>query len=512
MKAVILARVSTREQENGMSIDAQLENMNKYIQRNGLELLKTFQITESSTRGDRKKFVEILSFVKSQKEKIAIIADCVDRIQRSFKESVELDDLRKENRIEIHFIRENLRLHRDSTSNEIAMWDLGVFAAKTYVGNLRDNVNRSVSYNTKQGIWQSIAPIGYLNRRDANNKPIIVIDPERANAIRRVFIEYSSGLHTIGGLLQKATEFGLTSKKTGKPLHKSQIFGILNNPFYYGVMRVKGNLYPHIYEPLIDKSLFDRCQDIMNGKNRARFKSSEIPSIFRGLIKCATCGCAISSDTKKKPSGKSYTYLSCSHYRGNCTEPRVNETVLLKQIENEVFSQFVFPHDILQELFCSLKSILNAENEYTLAEIAKLQQKQLDIKDKKSKLLDLLMDNKIDQVDYDTKSEELKETLYNIQIKLDAHSKADDNFVYTLESLILIASRAPELFKSSKVEQKREILNLLLSNCTLADGKLRFSLRKPFDALVNLNNRSKWSGRKDSNLRHLAPKASTLPD
>lgn len=54
MKAVILARVSSREQENGMSIDAQLENLNKYIQRNGLSLLKTFQITESSTKGDRK--------------------------------------------------------------------------------------------------------------------------------------------------------------------------------------------------------------------------------------------------------------------------------------------------------------------------------------------------------------------------------------------------------------------------------------------------------------------------
>ena len=59
MKAVILARVSSREQEMGQSIDAQLENMKKYAQRNGLPLLKTFQITESSTRGERKKFTEM---------------------------------------------------------------------------------------------------------------------------------------------------------------------------------------------------------------------------------------------------------------------------------------------------------------------------------------------------------------------------------------------------------------------------------------------------------------------
>lgn len=73
MQAVILARVSSREQENGMSIDAQLENLNKYIQRNGLSLLKTFQITESSTKGDRKKFVEMLSFVKAQRDRKSVV-------------------------------------------------------------------------------------------------------------------------------------------------------------------------------------------------------------------------------------------------------------------------------------------------------------------------------------------------------------------------------------------------------------------------------------------------------
>lgn len=48
-------------------------------------------ITESSTRGDRRKFmarksVEMLSFAKKQKETIAIVADAVDRVQRSFKD------------------------------------------------------------------------------------------------------------------------------------------------------------------------------------------------------------------------------------------------------------------------------------------------------------------------------------------------------------------------------------------------------------------------------------------
>lgn len=132
MDAVILARVSSREQEQGMSIDAQLENMRNYCKRQKLNIIKEYVLTESSTRGDRKKFEEMLKFVKTCTQKIAIIADCIDRIQRSFKESVELDELRKNDKIEIHFIRENLILHKDSSSTDIARWDLGVFTAKTY--------------------------------------------------------------------------------------------------------------------------------------------------------------------------------------------------------------------------------------------------------------------------------------------------------------------------------------------------------------------------------------------
>ena len=44
----------------------------------------------------------------------------------------------------------------------------------------------------------------------------------------------------------------------------------------------------------------------------------------------------ISSDRKTKPSGKEYVYLKCSHFKGNCKNPQVNENVVLQQIEDEL--------------------------------------------------------------------------------------------------------------------------------------------------------------------------------
>jgi len=62
-------------------------------------------------------------------------------------------------------------------------------------------------------------------------------------------------------------------------------------------------------------------------------------------------------------------------------------------------------------------------------------------------------------------------------------------------ALLNLASRAPELFESSKVEQKRQLISFLLSNLKLRGQKLEYTLNKPFDVLVNMDYRSDWLAR-----------------
>lgn len=61
--AVVLARVSTEEQD---SISAQVERLDSYIKDNELNVIKTFEITESSTKDTRRRFDEMISFIKEQ--------------------------------------------------------------------------------------------------------------------------------------------------------------------------------------------------------------------------------------------------------------------------------------------------------------------------------------------------------------------------------------------------------------------------------------------------------------
>jgi len=99
-KAIILARVSSKEQEDGYSIDAQKYRLTEYCLRKGLEILKVFEFSESSTVGNRDKFKQAIEFAKYQKEIIAVVADKVDRLQRNHKETPLLNALieREKNR------------------------------------------------------------------------------------------------------------------------------------------------------------------------------------------------------------------------------------------------------------------------------------------------------------------------------------------------------------------------------------------------------------------------------
>ena len=58
--------------------------------------------------------------------------------------------------------------------------------------------------------------------------------------------------------------------------------------------------------------------------------------------------------------------------------------------------------------------------------------------------------------------------------------------------MLELASRASELFESSKVEEKRQLLKLILQNCKLKGKKLQFTLEKPFEAVLHYANRSVW--------------------
>jgi hypothetical protein len=108
---------------------------------------------------------------------------------------------------------------------------------------------------------------------------------------------------------------------------------------------------------------------------------------------------------------------------------------------------------------------------------------------------------RITQDEYDKKARELKERQTEIAMRIEQHQRGKGDFRTTLEGLISLASRAAELFERSKPEQKRQLLAFVFSNLQLRGKKLEFSMRSPFDLMVNRASYSSWLGIPKSNLQ-----------
>ena len=93
--------------------------------------------------------------------------------------------------------------------------------------------------------------------------------------------------------------------------------------------------------------------------------------------------------------------------------------------------------------------------------------------------------------EFRSRTDDIDNRLVNLQ-------KAEDDYYLTANYLLQLSKQAYELFVSSEMEQKRQLLKLLLQNPTLEGKKVRYSLIKPFDTIPDYADHQRWLRRWDS--------------
>jgi hypothetical protein len=164
-------------------------------------------------------------------------------------------------------------------------------------------------------------------------------DLERKDLMIRIFTEYASGKYSLGQMTDTIFEWGLRTRKE-KPVSKSHLHRILQNPIYYGLYRHGGEIHNGTYEPLIGKTLFDEVQEVLNNKRKP--KKIENEWAYAGLIKCGCgCGASVIFETKKKFYKKTnrsatYTYARSSKRLGKCNEKGIRLEKLEEMIDEKL--------------------------------------------------------------------------------------------------------------------------------------------------------------------------------
>ncbi|HEX9804892.1 MAG TPA: recombinase family protein, partial [Candidatus Dojkabacteria bacterium] len=235
-RAIILARVSTKEQEEtGLSIGKiQLPQMREYAKNNDLEVVAEYVFQETASGKLRKKFDEMIKAVKESSDIKAIISYRVDRLTRNFRDAVAMDDLRKDYDKELHFVSDRLVLTKDSYGNDIANWDFQVFIAKQHINNCERHAYDNLKNKLDSGESYGRAPYGYknINKEESKKHPElerVVIDTFEAGIVKKVFDLYTTGADSYLSIAKKLLKEYPSEFKALKTVRR-RVEHIIKNP------------------------------------------------------------------------------------------------------------------------------------------------------------------------------------------------------------------------------------------------------------------------------------------
>jgi len=483
MKAIIIARVSTEEQkEAGNSLPAQIARMEKHCQNKGFTIIKKFSFDESAYKTKRNDFDNILDYVIEQKEKVVVCFDKVDRLSRNiFDKRVSLlYEKALKDEVEVHFVSDGQVINSQLSAVEKFNFSISLGLAKYYSDAISDNVKRAQEQMLRMGTYPSRPSYGYKREPIGKDKTEIVVDDFASKVVQKAYEWYATSSFSMELLRQKIkSEFGVDWSKgmTDK---------ILKDHFYYGIMTWKNKQYKHKYPPIITKELFDQVQQVKASFNKKPFKYAGKPYIYRGLLRCGHCGLAVTPEKHK-----GHVYYHCTQYNGKHGADWLREETITEQI-GEVFKRIQIPDWVLEKVVGNLSNLHQDKMDF--------HNRQLDKLNDENKTLTKMMDNlyldklkgRITDDEYDKFFQSFHEQKADITTRLGMLQEAEDNYYITAKYLLELANRAYELFKSSEVEERRQLIKLVLSNLRVEDKIVRYEAIKPFDTILNYAERQAW--------------------
>ncbi len=478
-KCIIYCRVSSKEQEDrGYSLEAQEKLLTEYADKNKLNVVKIFKISESASgKQIRKTFNEMLVFVKKKKINI-ILCEKIDRLTRNLKDGAVISDwvMADENR-QVHFVKENFVVSRNTRAHENLVWDMKVAIARFYTNNLSEEVKKGQKAKIESGWIPTQPKLGYKTIGEKGHK-IHVIDKDKAKFIKQMFELYNSGNYTLNKLVEKLEEDGFRHK-TGKPLGKSSMHRILSEPFYSGRILWNGKEYDGKHEPIISEEVFDEVQ--LKLKRHTKGWQYKIHNhIFKGLIRCGACGCLITWETQKN-----HHYGRCKGYRGCLQKGCIREEAIEDGLFDSLEKIKPMNTQVLNWIKKALKEAHKDKKDYSHVTREGLN-KQLE---KIEKRIDKIYDDKIDEVIsreyYDKRFKEYSMERKSILKQLDKHGNKLDNYYETGIDIHDLAFNAKRLYLSRKAtpDDKRIIMNKIFISMHLESKDLYLEYKPAYQFL-----------------------------
>lgn len=502
-RAILYTRVSTDEQNNGYSPADQKERLIKYCDQNNIEVVGFYHDDESGKSFNRPQWINIMSYLKKNSSSVDLLLFIKwDRFSRNVAEAyITINALQKYG-VEPQAIEQPLNFEIPEQKIMLA-----IYLAAPEVDNDRRalNVFHGMRRAKKEGRWLGHFPMGYKNTRDENNKPIIVPEGGKDEAlIKKAFEQFATGLFNI-------EELRRILYKEGLKLTKNAFAATLRNKLYIGKIFV--NAYKDepaqwvdgIHKPIIDEETFYTVQDVLSGRkrnipNKVQTVRDELP--LRGHLECPRCGRQLTGSASTGRSGDKFYYYHCSK---GCKE-RIKAAETNQEFTKKLKTLNLNPQAI-ELLMTSLKKRLKDNTGYNKSELGKVVNEIEKNKQRLKNAQVLMLDGELKPSEYKELRVKLEDEimrLTNEENKLRSNSTSYDKLTDSCKKVVLNLDIAYE--KADALTKQRIVGSIFPEKFQFINNEVRTAkVNEMIDRVCRKINGSKGNKKGQQSFYELSP-------
>lgn len=444
MRIALYARKSTESEDRQVqSLEDQFRALTALAEREHLHIVEVLQESKSAKAPDtRPEFLKLLKFI-DEGQIDGILTWSINRLSRNPVDGGRLAYLLQTGKISM--IRTIERTYLPSDNALLMSIENGM--ATAYLQDLSRNVKRGMQGKVDRGWHACKAPVGYLNNPITRE---IDPDPERFDLMQSAWTELLAGDATISKIWRRLASAGLTvPSRYGEQrvISRAGLYNIFKNRFYTGEVLLKGTRYPGKHRSMVTPFEFSWAQELIkqNGDTRAKFEQA-FP--FNRVIRCATCGCAVIGERKRKfyPStGRfaEYIYYHCSGSKG-CSKRGIRQEEITEQLER-LCSTVEIKRPLGEWLKSALAESLEKSGFQQESNSAQLAVRLAKLEERRKRLMFMRLDHEISEPDYQEFMDRLNQDRSTLEAEQQRLSEARSRIIHHGHQLIDAAIAASEL-------------------------------------------------------------------
>ena len=463
----------------------------------------------SGTTDKRPEFQRMISLAEHKKIDV-IFTKSISRFSRNVADLFQYCEQLKNHGVNLIFEEDNIELL--NSSGTLLLTILGA-VAQMEVENTSEHVNWTLQKKMENGELVGQAnPLGY----DVVDGQLVV-NEEEAETVRYIFKRYLEGVGA-SRIAKELEKMGAKTKRNNTKWYDSSVMLIIKNEKYTGQL-LQGKTYTvnpighkrkdnhgeartfiteNNHEAIISLEDWKKAQEIttsrcvsyVDGRKRGTTRNSN-QSIFTSKIVCAYCGKNFAR--RKVHAGTKYEKVvwkcatACKRGKASCPECKAIEEDFIKQAVVGMIQNLIEDNEsafyLTKDRLNSLLKQSEKKKDKLREQITKCERNIQAKENKKSKLLDMHLEDKITEEEYLARKEVIDKEIASIQALLDEFASdidyEDEKNKTNQQISKLICEGKAEGFNE-------ELFNLLVNQITVG-GKRSDGVDDPKALHIELN-------------------------